>query len=192
MSLSSLLPTWIASAFDIAPPGQNILYIAITNRNAGRVIRVRQVNFYVSSEVAVAGVLIVARLGKRTGQTIAFAGTAITPIQMDTNDSIAFNGADNIDVLRLPTGGNGARTEFKNIILSSDEAVVTTLDADAYSSELFPRDTSALIKFENTLKKPLVLRTDGTTFQGCEIVHVAPAGAVGNVGVEILFTVSDT
>ena len=185
MALADLLAAYIAFTFDQAP-AVNKHMITILNRNSAQIVRIWRANMYVSSQVAVAGVLLKARCLRITSLVALSGGVAITPVEMDTNDPLPAS----IDARTGPTNVITVVGEFKRFLMSSDEAVVTTLDADAYAAELFPRDTAALLKFDLPLAKPLTLRTDGTTFQGFSIQNLV--GAVGNIGLETLFTVSAT
>jgi hypothetical protein len=178
------LPTFIAHVVDITPAA-NAFLLAILNRNAGKVVRVWRANMFISSETAVTGVLLKARLVRISATVPLSGGTAVTPTQMDTNDSLPAN----IDIQTRPTSGITVVSEFGRFLLSSDEAVVSTLDADAFSAEVFPRDLWSLYDVSLPMTKPLTLRTDGTTFQGFAIQNLV--GAVGFVGIRVLFTVSD-
>jgi len=178
------LPTFIALAYDIVPAA-NAYMIALLNRNSAKVVRIWRANMYISSATAVTGVLLTARLVRISATAALSGGTAVTPVQMDTQDTLPAN----IDIQTKPTSTITVVGEFKRFLLSGDEAVVSTLDADAFAAEVFPRDAHTLLEFNIPMTKPLTLRTDGVTFQGFAIQNLV--GAVGYVGLQILFTVSD-
>jgi hypothetical protein len=178
------LPTFIAHAYDIAPAA-NAYMIALLNRNSAKVVRIWRANMYISSATAVTGVLLTASLVRISATAALSGGTAVTPVQMDTQDTLPAN----IDIQTKPTSTITVVGEFKRFLLSSDEAAVSTLDADAFAAEVFPRDANALLEFNIPMTKPLTLRTDGVTFQGFAIQNLV--GAAGLVGLQILFTVSD-
>jgi hypothetical protein len=178
------LPTFIASATDI-PPAANAYMIAILNRNTAKVVRIWRANMYISSATAVTGVLLTACLARISATVALSGGYAVTPVQMDSQDSLPAN----IDIWTKPTSTITVVGEFGRFLLSGDEAAVSTLDADAFAAEVFPRDTHALYSCDIPFTKPLTLRTDGTTFEGFAIQNLV--GAVGYVGLQVLFTVSD-
>lgn len=177
-------PTFVAAAVDVVPAA-NAYLIVLLNRNPAKAVRVWRANVYISSEVAVTGVLLKARLLRVTATAALSGGTAVTPVEMDTTDPLP----SNIDVQVKPTTLLTNIGELKRFLLSGDEAVVATLDADAFAAEVFPRDDHALYDLDIATLKPITLRTDGTTHQGFAVQNLV--GAVGNVGLQVWFTVED-
>jgi hypothetical protein len=167
-------------------PAVNAYLIALLNRNTAKVVRVWRANVYVSSEASVTGVLLKASLVRISATAALSGGVSVTPVQMDTVDTLPAN----VDIQTKPTSAITVVGEFKRFLLSGDEAVVTTLDADAFAAEVFPRDAYSLFECPGGMVKPLVLRSDGTTHQGFAVQCLA--GAVGNVGLQVVFTVSGT
>lgn len=181
MIIDRTSPTFTAYAENIAP-AVNAHILTILNRNTARVIRVWKVNFYVSSEAAVAGVLCKLRLSRITSLVALSGGAAITPTLHDNNDTLSAT----IDTRTLPSNVITVVSHYRIALISSDEAVVTTFDEDSEASEHFPREGTVLYKADIDSSKPIVLRTDGTTHQGLTIQNLV--GAVGNIGAYIEFT----
>lgn len=177
-------PTFIAHAFDVVPAA-NAHMIALLNRNKDKVVRIYGANMYISSEAAVTGVLLKARLIRISATVALSGGTAVTPVLMDTAEPLPAN----IDIQTKPTSAITVVGEIQRFLLSGDEAVVTTWDADALASEVLPRMTDWLYSVAYPFVKPLTLRTDGVTHEGVSIQNLV--GTVGNCGLSLLFTVDD-
>lgn len=181
----TMYPTFVANIVDVTPAA-NAHMLTILNRNPAKVIRVWSVNYYVSSETAVTGVLLKARAVLVTATAALSGGTAVTPVSLDPQDTLPTG----IDIMSKPTSTLTVVGEVRRWLLSGDEAVVTTWDADALASELLPLDSFPVLCYNLPNTKPITLRTDGTTFRGFSIQHLT--GTVGYLGASILFTVSDT
>jgi len=178
------MPTFYIFAQGVVPAVGRL--ITVLNRNtATKVCRIWRANMYVSINTVVTGVVLQARIDRCTHTAALSGGTAVTPILADTAESFPAN----IDVMTRATNAITSVGGIKQFMMSSDEAVVTTYDADALSSEEFPRDTYALFKCDIPLVKPIVLRPQATVFEGFNIEGLA--GTFGNLGLEILMTVSD-
>lgn len=178
-------PSFTAAAFNIAP-GNNAYMMAVLNRNTGKVVRIWRANVYISSEAAVTGVLLKFEFRRISATVSLSGGTTVTAAQHDTNDSLAAS----IDIMTKPTNTITDSGLFKTLIISGDECAVSTFDSDATSSQQFPRDNSAAFMAEFPLVKPVVLRTNGTTHEGFAIKHILNQ-TIGNVGLEMTFTVDD-
>ena len=127
-------PTFVAATTTIVPAVAHLF--TLLNKNSAKVIRVYRANAYISDETAVTGVLLKLSLERVTSTVALSGGNAVTPTQFDTNDTLPAS----IDAMSKPTNTITTVREIKRFLLSGDEAVVATLDADAFSSEVFPQE----------------------------------------------------
>lgn len=158
---------------------------AILNRNTAKVVKIYRVNVFLSQLSAITGTLWQGEIRRVTATAALSGGTAITPIKLDTTDP----DLTNVDVRTSPTTTLTTVGTFKSIIMSNDEPTVTTLDADAYATQVFPRDAYSVLSFDIPSCKPIVLRTNGTTHEGLCIAGTS--GTVGTIGISVLFTYDD-
>lgn len=178
------MPTYFAGGVDIVP-GTNAHLITILNRHNSKVVRLWRVNVYISSDAAVTGVFLKMQALRVTATATLSGGTAVTAVLADKSDPAL----SSIDIMTKPTSTLTADGILKTFFMSGDEALVSTLDADTFSSQMFPRDGSALICPVHPLVKPITLRPQVSTFEGFSIQNLV--GTVGNVGLELAFTVTD-
>ena len=181
---NQIWPTYFIFAQGVVPAVGRL--ITVLNRHATKVCRIWRANMYISSSAVVTGVLLQARIDRCTHTAALAGGTTITPIQADTADGAL---PANIDVMTRTTTAITSVGGIKQFFLSSDEAVVTTADMDAYASQWFPRDVESVYRADIPFAKPIVLRPQATVFEGFNIEGLS--GTVGNLGLEILMTVSD-
>lgn len=177
-------PTYFIFAEGITPAVGRL--ITVLNRHASKVCRIWRANMYISTNTPVAGVLLRARIDRCTHTSALSGGTAVTPIQADTTDGALASG---IDVMTRATNSITSVGGIKQFMLSSEEAVVTTLNANSEAGEAYPRDTYCLYKQDIAFAKPITLRPQGSVFEGFNIEGLS--GTVGNLGLEILMTVDD-
>lgn len=183
------LPTFMIGGFVGSTTTDGDFPLVILNRNQGKVIRIWRFNVYVATNTATTGVLVKFTIGRATAASALTGGSAAGVFAMDTEDSLPAS----IDAVFKPTGPALTESPFKVCSVSEDEAVVSTIDMDAYACQFFPRDGNAILNFLLPGPiKPVTLRTDGATHQGFYVKHTS-GGTLGmdNLFYEALVTITD-
>lgn len=176
----ALRNSYIAHVVNVTP-AVNAFLLSVQNNSLTLRVRVWRADVYISAETAVAGVLLQPRLTRSLVPGALSGGIAVTPSNMDP--IITLNAAITVRALHTAIG---VFDEFRRALLSGDEAVVTTLDADALSAEELPR--IPFWQAEPPTFTPITLPPwDGVGNRWvCSIQNLL--GAVGNVGVALWFT----
>ena len=185
------LPTYVLSDFNIAYPSPSY---AILNRDSTKVLRIWEFSVYqsaITDSVTLLKTLGIVRIESVNALNLL---TTFDVMKMDENDP-AFPAA--IDRGGILGAINYTRLgEIKRFLESEATITVSTLNANTFAAEVFPRKASPLssqvMEINFQLAKPLVLRTDGTTFQGMELRAFVVSGSGNIAGVWFLVTVSDT
>jgi len=167
--------TWQASAQGVAYAASKHMLDVFNSSSSTRFIRIYRAYLFNNGTAAVAGVLNTARCNITTA---ASAGTAVTPVTMDTSNS-ALNANTTAGQNRTITVGNIIR----QILHSPDEPTVTTLDWDALGT-LVPFAEIWNSGYGDSNIQPVTCRSsEGRGFSIQSITQT-----VGSGDFEILFT----
>ena len=96
-------------------------------RNAGaKVLKIQRIMFMNYSVGAVTGILAAGNIDRYTGSTSVTAGTTVTPVAKDGNNTAL----DTVTIVHSPTAVGGTPATFRRWLWSTDEPAVSTVTLD--------------------------------------------------------------
>lgn len=167
------LPTYYAFAQDVVI-GNGKSMISILNADTSLIVSIREIYIVNATVSAVTGVIGKFRLIKMTGHS---SGTTITPVSMDSNDSLD----SDITVKTGATISGEASTDIRRWQFSTDDWGTGTSDVE--SSDHVQQELIPVYKASGEMK-PIILRQN-------EGVHIKQAtnSTAGTFDLVIVFTV---
>lgn len=175
--------TYIATATAVTwSTAIKVLFSMFNGVGSGKIIKIRRIWVLNAQTAAVTGILETYTISRITTDSSGGTPATITPVKYDT----ASAAVPAQIVCRSGNTTNGTATTLRTLSFSGDEPAVGSFTWDEFEC-LIPLNCVWEVGYGNTSMQPLTLREG----QGLSIHQAAIASSVGNIDINVEFTLEN-